>query len=266
MVGKADDEWSRGDAYEPYVGRWSRLVAPKFLDWLSVPSGRRWLDVGCGTGALTETVLGLAEPASVVGVDRSEAYLQLARNRMEDPRARFIVGDARSLPLPERAFDAVVSGLALNFIPDLASAAAELARVVAAEGVVAAYVWDYAEGMELMRFFWDSVVELDPGARPLDEGVRFPICSPEPLRGLFQGAGLTGVEVKPINVATWFRDFDDYWTPFLGGQGPAPGYTMSLTEQRRDRLRSLIQSRLPVGGDGSIHLTARAWAVRGRSN
>jgi SAM-dependent methyltransferase len=151
----------------------------------------------------------------------------------------------------------------LNFVPDPAAAVAEMARVVRPGGTVALYVWDYAEGMELMRHFWDAAVALDPAARDLDEGVRFPICRPEPLAMLFSGVPLAGVETRAIDVPTVFRDFDDYWTPFLGGQAPAPGYCLSLSAERRDALREQIRARLPCRADGVIPLVARAWAVRG---
>lgn len=118
--------------------------------------------------------------------------------------------------------------------------------------------------MQLMRHFWDAAVALDPKANDPDEGRRFPICNPEPLERLFKGAKLTGVAVRPIDVPTIFRDFDDYWMPFLGGQAPAPGYAMSLDEAGRTALRERIRQSLPTEADGSIHLIARAWAVRGR--
>lgn len=258
-----DEVWAVGEAYEAYVGRWSRPVAAEFLRWLGVPAGRRWLDVGCGTGALTATILAGADPATVTGVDPSEGFLAEARARIRDPRAAFHTGDARSLPLPDRQFDAVVSGLALNFVPDPPAALAEFVRVCAPAGVAGAYVWDYAEGMAMMRYFWDAATVLDPAAADLDEGPRFPLCRPEALRALWTDAGLDQVTVRPVEVPTVFADFDDYWTPFLGGQGPAPGYAMSLTEQRRRALRNLVRARLPSEVDGSIRLTARAWAVRG---
>jgi SAM-dependent methyltransferase len=255
--------WAVGDAYEAYVGRWSRRVAAAFVHRLEVPAGRRWLDVGCGTGALIATVLAAADPAQVVGVDTSAGFLANARARIGDPRSTFGAGDARALPLPGRRFDAVVSGLALNFVPDPRRAAAEFARVTASGGVAAAYVWDYAEGMAMMRYFWDAAATLDPAAAELDEGRRFPLCRPEPLGGLWADAGLDPVTVEAIEVPTVFADFDDYWRPFLGGQGPAPGYVMSLTEEHRRALRDLLRARLPSAPDGSIPLTARAWAVRG---
>jgi SAM-dependent methyltransferase len=257
------DRWDSGGAYEPYVGRWSRLVAREFVKWLTVPPGSRWLDVGCGTGALTQTVLENAAPSEVVGIDPSAAYIASAGARMDDPRAHFEFGEAQALRAAAATFDAVVSGLVINFVPQVEPAVAEMARVTRPGGTVAAYVWDYAEGMQLMRYFWDAAGALDPKAKELDEGQRFWLCKPEPLSRLFLSAGLEDVEVRAIEVPTYFRDFDDYWSPFLGGQGPAPGYAMSLSEQRRAELRERIRASLPSDAEGGIPLSARAWAVRG---
>ena len=256
------DTWDRGDPYEQYVGRWSRQVAPRFLAWLSVPAGRRWLDVGCGTGALCATIVDHASPASVVGVEPSEAFLETARASLAG-RVEFRPGSATSIPLDEASVDVTVSGLALNFVPDGPAAMREMSRVTARGGTIAAYVWDYAGKMDLMRRFWDAAVELDDAAANLDEGARFPLCRPEALELLFVGAGLRSVDVTAIDVPTRFQNFDDYWRPFLGGQGPAPSYAMSLDETARGRLRDRIRQRMPALDDGSIELIARAWAVRG---
>jgi SAM-dependent methyltransferase len=254
--------WASGDAYEPYVGRWSRAVASEFVVGLGVRAGGRWLDVGCGTGALSGAILRHCEPAEVVGIDPSEGYVEWATAHVNDPRARFEVTDATRLP--DGPFDAAVSGLVLNFVPEPAVAVNAM-RETAASGVVAAYVWDYADRMELIRYFWDAAVALDPAAAELDEGVRFPICRPERLEALWRQAGMADVSSRAIDVPTTFRDFGDYWNPFLGGQGPAPGYAMSLDEGSRATLRERIRSMLPIADDGSITLTARAWAVRGRA-
>jgi SAM-dependent methyltransferase len=263
-AGAVDSRWDSGDAYEPYVGRWSRLVAREFVKWLAVPPKSRWLDVGCGTGALTQTVLAHAAPSEVVGTDPSAAYIALAGARMDDdPRAYFEIGDAQALRAAEATFDVVVSGLVLNFVPRAEPAVAEMARVTRPGGTVGAYVWDYAEGMGLMRYFWDAAGVLDPKAKELDEGRRFWLCKPEPLSRLFLKAGLEDVEARAIEVPTYFRDFDDYWSPFLGGQGPAPSYAMSLSEERRAELRERIRAGLPSDVEGGIPLNARAWAVRG---
>jgi SAM-dependent methyltransferase len=263
MSGKAPDAWTGADAYEQYVGRWSRLVARELLAWLQRPPDGCWLDVGCGTGALSQAILERAAPARVEGVDPSGAYLAHARARVADGRVAFREADAMRLPQPGESVDTAVCGLVLNFVPRPAAALAEMARVVRAGGVVAAYVWDYAGGMQLMRCFWDAAVALDPAAAELDEGRRFPLCQPGPLEHLFREAGLRDVQSRALDVPTRFESFDDYWAPFLGGQGPAPGYAMRLTEADRARLRDRLRATLPLSADGSLDLVARAWAVRG---
>jgi SAM-dependent methyltransferase len=255
------DTWERGSPYERYVGRWSRQVAPQFLSWLSVPAGRRWLDVGCGTGALCASIVDRCAPSSVTGVEPSEGFLKTAQDNLAG-RALLLPGSATAIPLGDASVDVVVSGLVLNFVSDQPAALAEMVRVTSSAGTIAAYVWDYAGKMELMRHFWDVAVEADSSAAKLDEGVRFPLCRPQALEALFAGAGLQDVEVQSIDIATPFANFDDYWQPFLGGQGPAPAYAMSLGESARARLRDRLHERMPTAADGSISLTARAWAVR----
>jgi trans-aconitate methyltransferase len=260
----ATDHWSGGDAYEAFIGRWSRLVAADFVEWLAIGPGAHWVDVGCGTGALSAAIIERANPASVVGVDPSADFVAAAGRRVTDARATFVVGDAGALPVAGGSAEVVVSGLVLNFIPDLPRALHEMTRVGRSRATVAAYVWDYADRMEPLRRFWDAAVALDPAATTVDEGVRFPICAPDPLRRAFEDAGLTQVAVEAIEVPTVFRDFDDYWTPFLSGVGPAPGYAMSLGDDARATLRERLRSSLPTAPDGTIHLVARAWAVCGR--
>jgi SAM-dependent methyltransferase len=257
------DTWAAGDAYERYVGRWSRLVARDFLAWLDQKPGLDWLDVGCGTGALSAGILAAAAPETVIGVDPSDGFLDSARAFLPNRRARFEQANGEALPLADGAVDVAVSGLVLNFVPAPARAVGEMRRAVRPGGTVAVYVWDYAGDMQLMRYFWDAAVALDPGAQALDEAVRFPICRPGPLRELLTAAGLEAVETIAIDVPTVFADFDDYWSPFLGGQGPAPGYCTSLPESRRTALRDRLRSTLPIAADGRIALSARGFAVRG---
>jgi SAM-dependent methyltransferase len=239
------------------------MIGEEFLTWLSVPLDSRWLDVGCGTGGLSQTILDTASPKEVRGVDFSEDFISFVRGSVTDDRSQFEVADARELPYGPKELDAVVSGLALNFTPEPEKAVAEMIRVTRSGGTVAVYVFDYAGKMEMMRHFWDAAAALNPAAAELDEGRRFPICQPGPLEILFRGAGLKSVEVLAIDVPTHFRNFDDYWAPFLGGTGPAPSYATSLIEEARIALRERIREALPVGKDGSIQLIARAWAVRG---
>ena len=257
------DVWDIGDSYESFMGRWSRLVAREFLKWLSVPPRGRWLDVGCGTGILSRTILESEEPVRVIGIDQASGFISFAREHGHDPRASFAVGSVDTLPSDSHPYDAVVSGLVLNFLPDAERAVSEMKRVTGRGGVVAAYVWDYAGKMQLLRCFWDAAVALDARAHVLDEGIRFPLGNPEELRGLFTGRGLQRVEVRSIDVPTHFVDFQDYWTPFLSGQGPAPGYVASLNPDQRIQLREKVRSMVPVIPHGTIDLIARAWAVRG---
>ncbi|WBY03153.1 methyltransferase domain-containing protein [Ramlibacter tataouinensis] len=256
--------WQQGDAYERYIGRWSRQVAPLFLAWLDIPPGRRWLDVGCGTGALSAAILERCAPAGVTGVEPSDGFRALAIEQL-GPRARVLPGSAEALPLGDASCDVAVSGLVLNFVPDVAAALAQMRRVVAPGGTIAAYVWDYADRMEVIRLFWEEAVSLDAEAARLHEGARFPLCHPHALKAAFEQAGLAGVEVVPLDGVAAFASFDDYWQPFLGGQGPAPTYASGLPESQRITLRNALQERLAAGGDGSIRLNARAWAVRGAS-
>ena len=259
----AAERWHDGTGYESYVGRWSRRVAERFLSWLEIHFGADWVDVGCGTGVLTRSILELADPHTVIGVDPSKRFLVAARTATRDTRADYREGDGEHLPVDDRSADVVVSGLVLNFIPDLAAALVEMRRVSRPEAVVAGYVWDYAGEMQLMRRFWDAAIALDPAAADIDEGARFEVARPDALRAAFEAARLEDVEVIGIEIPTVFRDFDDYWTPFLSGVAPAPAYAMSLSPDRRERLRTLLERTLPLESDGTIDLIARAWAVRG---
>lgn len=262
--GSGQANWSSGDAYEQYMGRWSRLVSVEFLDWLAVPVGSQWLDVGCGTGALSQAIAAHHDPAGITGVDTTEPFLEQARENVQILRATFVPGDAQSLPLDTGQYDAVVSGLVLNFIPNVDDGIAEMVRVSKSGGVVAAYVWDYGDKMEIMRRFWDAASTLDTEASRFDEGRRDPqLCRPAILTDRFEKAGLVDVEVEAVDVDSHFVDFNDYWSPFTGGQGSAPTYTMSLDEESRETLKNRVRLSLPIAVDGSIDLIVRAWAVRG---
>ncbi|MDH3281884.1 MAG: methyltransferase domain-containing protein [Gammaproteobacteria bacterium] len=264
MIQKGDSSWfADGEAYEHYVGRWSRPVGQMFLDWLSLPPGLCWVDVGCGTGALTGILLDRADPVRVVGVEPSEGFLSVARGNVEDARAEFRLGDARALPLDAEEADVAVSGLVLNFVPDKQRALEEMRRIVKPGSTVASYVWDYAGEMQLMRYFWTAVADLFPDGAERDEGKQFPICKPDALADLFRVADLRAVETHALDAPTVFTDFDDYWSPFLRGQGPAGAYCVSLSETDRERLRRRLENMLPFNADGTIDLIARAWAVRG---
>jgi SAM-dependent methyltransferase len=259
------DDWASGDSYDAYIGRWSRGIAPLFLDFVGAGSGLRWLDVGCGTGALSQAIFEHSEPADLIGVEPAEPFRERARAVVPDPRARFEAGDAAALPLDDGSRDITVSGLVLNFVPDRNKMLAEMKRVTATGGTVAFYVWDYAGGgLELLRAFWDAAAALNPAAEEFAEAKRFPWCEPAFLTALAHEAGLGDVRVEAVETPSVFRDFDDYWRPFTLGTGPAPGYYKKLAEVDREALRARLDSGLPRDTDGSIPMVARAWAVSGR--
>jgi SAM-dependent methyltransferase len=257
------DAWQAGDRYEAYMGRWSRQIAPLFLDWLGAGDDLDWLDVGCGTGALSAAVLARCNPKSLIAIDPSENFVVEARAAIAHPRAEFEVGDAQALALETASRDAVVSALMLNFVPDKLKSLSEMKRVARAGGTVGLYVWDYpGGGVEFMHAFWMAAAALDPAVLDLTEDKRFPFCTPVGLEELVSEAGLVRVDCRPIEVPTLFTDFEDYWRPFTLGAGPAPGYCASLDPEARQRLKDKLSGALPRNQDGSIPLKARAWAIK----
>lgn len=258
-----NDPWQSGIDYEKFMGRWSTLVAREFLNWLAIPLARSWLDVGCGTGSLTRLILEIYQPKEMIAVDSSSDFIAHARRSITNPAVQFKVGLAQSLELDSNSIDVVSSGLVLNFVPQPEVALAEMLRVTKPGGKIGIFLWDYAEGMQMLRYFWDAAVGLDPKAKELDEGIRFPLCQKGKLESLMREVGLKQVEATPVEVKTVFQNFDDYWQPFLGNVGPAPGYTMSLKAQDRRQLEEKLRQSLPMDDSGAISLMARAWAVKG---
>ena len=261
----AKDKWESGDPYELFMGRWSTLMALEFLNWLNLPHKLRWLDIGCGTGALSDMIYKMCEPSELTCIDPSEKFLVMAKEKLGN-KGKYFIGRADDIPCADSSVDLVVSGLALNFFPELNRALTEMKRISKPGGIIAAYVWDYSGRMDILRYFWDAVILTDPESADLDEGFRFPICNAVNLKNAFQQAGLQEVEVTTLDIPTPFKDFSDYWNPFLGGQGPAPGYVASLSEELRDKLKKELQKKLPLEADGSIKLLGRAIAVRGKTS
>jgi SAM-dependent methyltransferase len=251
------------DAYERFMGRWSRRLAPLLVTFASVAEQDSVLDVGSGTGALSFAVAEAMPSARVTGVDPSSTYVRYAQGCTSSDSVRFLVGDAQALQLPNAAFDKALSFLVMNFIPDPAKALQEMTRVTRRGGIVAAAVWDYGEGMEMLRVFWDEAVALDPAIAARDER-NMPLCRQGELAALWRAHGLQHVEERPIAIELSFASFDDYLSPFLGGQGPAGAYASSLPEAARLALASRLRKRL-LGKrqDGAFTLQARAWAVKG---
>jgi ubiquinone/menaquinone biosynthesis C-methylase UbiE len=257
------DAWGAGANYEQYMGRWSRLAARLFLNWLEPEPGLSFLDVGCGTGALTGTILQRCSPRAVVGIDPSGGFLSHARLGLPASRNALVRANAAALPCRDGSAAAVVSGLAYNFIPDRKQALSEMQRVVMPGGLVAIYVWDYpGVGVGFMNAFWEAAISLDAEAQRHNQSLRFHFCTPESLAAEFSDGGLAEVEVSPIEITTVFRDFEDFWRPFTLGAGPAPGYCVALEQEQREALRRRLEVRF--GTESEIHLPARAWAVRGR--
>lgn len=262
------DPWSNGAQYETYIGRWSNAVAREFVPWLGADSGGSWLDVGCGTGALSDAILRQADPTRLHGIDPSEPYLELARLRLSGTIATFSTGDAMALDTgsPEEepvVYDVVASGLVLNFLPGAATSLSQQVNVTTPGGIVGAYVWDYAVGMHLLRLFWEAAMDASPVAERVAEGVIYADWQPQRLERMFTDAGLTGIESREIVVPTQFSSFDDLWAPFLGGQGPAAAYLRSIGPEAAGEVRGFLQRRIPVEDDGTVALTARAWATKG---
>jgi SAM-dependent methyltransferase len=257
-------EWRGTDAYEAYMGRWSRPMAQAFIAWFAVPSAGRWLDVGCGTGALTAAVLNAADPIEVTGIDSSTEFIGTTKAHLSDPRARFEVGDACALPAAMNGFDAVVAGLVLNHVPDPAAAVTGMVRAARHGGAVGAYVWDYSGEMQLIRYFWEAVAATDVDAATHDPRSHYHICQPDPLGALFRATGLGDVVVGAIDLPMKFRDFDDYWLPHtMPGPTAVQRYAATLDDERKASLREQLLVTLPTAADGTIDLIGRAWAVRG---
>ncbi len=255
--------FSEAEAYERFMGRWSRRLATPLLKFAGLKDGDRVLDVGSGTGAVALAVLQDAPASRVVGIDPSPAYVAHARTRVGSGHATFEEGDAQRLRFPDGSFDVTLALLVVNFIPDREAAVREMARVTRPGGVVAAAVWDYGDRMEMLRAFWDEAVALDPATEPKDER-HMPTCRPGELAALWRGQGLLDVREEPLVIPLTFSSFEDFWSPFQEGQGPAGAHVASLSEgSRRDLEQRLRRRLLGEGGDRSIALSARAWAVTG---
>jgi SAM-dependent methyltransferase len=256
--------WNDSESYEAYMGRWSRPAAEAILAWLGSPPGLIWLDVGCGTGALTQAILDAADPHAVHGVDPSADFVATAAGQIADPRGHFAVEDAQALSASNDAYDVVIAGLVLHFVPDPQAAVAEMTRAAAPGGTVAAYVWDAAGDGQFTRYLWRAAISLDPAAAALDPSLHAPLWHPDPLSALFRGAGLQSVTVQAVVLPIVYRDFDDYWQPhLLAGSSPAQRYVTTQGTESRAALRELLQTTLPIADDGSIPLRGNLWAVRG---
>jgi SAM-dependent methyltransferase len=257
--------FSMSSGYELYMGRWSRLLAPAYVEFAGVRDGQRVLDVGTGTGALASALEAATRSSEIVGIDPSAGFIEFAKKNAKSGRARFETGDAQALQLGDASFDQTMALLVMNFIPDHQKAVAEMRRVTRPGGTVSACVWDYGAGMESLRIFWDEAVALDAAAAPKHER-NMKLAREGELGALWQKAGLANVEEKGLVIDQVFRSFDDFWGPFLKGTGPGGAYVASLPEEGRRRLEARMRERL-LGNraEGAFSLMARAWCARGEA-
>jgi SAM-dependent methyltransferase len=256
--------FANAEAYEGFMGRWSHLIAAGLIEFANLPNEGQLLDIGSGTGSLSFAIAQRKTGARVVGIDPSNEYVAYANSRNPVPdRITFETGDAQHMRFADATFQGSLSLLVFNFIPDPLKALQEARRVTASGGLIAAAVWDYGGEMRMLRSFWDAAGSIDDWARKRDES-HMPLCSPGELAHLWAKVGLKNIQERPLEIEMRFDSFEDYWRPFLLGQGPAGAYAASLDSDALRRLREELKRRLSLSGeDVSFVLPARAWAVCG---
>ena len=253
--------FDNADAYERFMGRWSRAVGEKFLDWIAPPQNARWLDVGCGTGAFSELILKRCAPKSLAGIDPAPAQIDYARKLL--PAADFRVADSMELPFEDSAFDVVASALVLHFIPDRSKALAEMKRVVRNGGLVAAYTWERTATVDFAPYRPMMQVIESIGAEVF-RSPTVPEGSLDGLRASVEAAGFKDIEVTQIEATQSYRDFEDYWSAQTPSFSPPGKAVAQLTESQRETLRDRLRETLPTGKDGSVSYSARAVAFKAR--
>jgi trans-aconitate methyltransferase len=258
----ANESWDDTAGYELYVGRWSRQLSADFIQWLRPKPGSTWLEIGCGTGALTSAILHGAKPAHVVAIDKSAAYLQQAQKELASANVTFVTGDVESVA-PTKRFDMISSGLVLNFLPHPAQSLRRLMHNLNPGGQLSSFVWDYAGHYQPMRYFWDAAGQIFETAAQYDAGIKFQICNPERLTSLFKSLGLTEIEVTNIERIATFDGFDDYWEPIAAAQGSVTEFMNTLSSGQKADLKETVRKRLPIAANGEIKLVLNALAIKG---
>ena len=251
------------EAYEEMMGRWSRQLAPLFVEFVGVRKGESVLDVGCGTGSLSATLARVTRASKIVGIDPSNGFIAYARTQIADSRVTFEVGDAQALPYLDESFDRCMALLIVNFIPDAPKAAREMRRVTRSGGMVATTMWDGSRANELNGCLWEAAIAIDPSFNRSARGSGS-YGSATALSDLWKGAGLFDIEVADLTMPCQFSSFDELWHRYLSGEGPGGAYVLSLPDERRDVLRQKFRENiLGSGSDRPFTLKAKAWAVRG---
>jgi SAM-dependent methyltransferase len=256
------ENWDNIQGYEMYVGRWSRALSLDFVHWLNACAALKWMEIGCGTGALTQAIAETYDPSSLLALDKSEAYLTKARENGKLSKVSFLRVDLDSF-LPEGEFDNITSGLVLNFLPHTEKTLRSLMSNLRNGGQLSAFVWDYGGHYQPMRHFWDAAKEVSAVAKDFDTGIKFEICRKEKLISLFESLGLTHVEFTNLERIAMFQNFDDYWLPIASAQGSVTEFISILTEKEKDNLKETIRRRLPIALNGEIKLIINALAVKG---
>jgi ubiquinone/menaquinone biosynthesis C-methylase UbiE len=257
--------FANAEAYERFMGRWSRLLAPLLIEFTGLPDGGKVLDVGSGTGSLAFAIAGSRPRTHVVGIEPSEAFVAYSKSRNSFPdRVEFQVGDAQQMALPDASFDASLALLVFNFIPGRMKALREVRRTTKPGGLISAVVWDYSGRMQMLRTFFNAATKTNPKAAEQIDEKSMPLSRAGELAVLWKQGGLDNIKEQPLEITMRFKSFSDYWDPFLLGQGPAGAYVRSLDAGQLQALRSEVKRQLSwEPEDKPLDLLARAWAVRG---
>lgn len=253
--------FSDGAAYERLMGHWSRVAGSIFIDWLGLPNGLRWLDVGCGTGAFTDLLCERCSPTRICGIDPSEDQISFARSRPASEQVDFRAGDAQALPFDEGEFDVAAMALVINFVPDPPRAVAEMKRVVAPGGTVASYIWDFAGGRAIQGPLIKAIKDLGIDV-PSVPGGRF--SRADNLREMFIAADLEEVTERTIDIEIEFANFDDYWSSQTALVTPAIEPVLAMSREEVEALKTSLNQQLSTNVNGHIRYSASANAIKGR--
>lgn len=255
--------WDNTQGYEMYIGRWSKLISSDFVSWLNPKSKLKWLEIGCGAGALTKVIAGRCSPSYLLAVDKSDNYLEEAKKSINSSNnISFLNADLNSYSFNEE-FHHITSGLVLNFLPGVRELLKPIMNNLKSRGQLSSFVWDYGGHYQPMRHFWDAAKEVIAGAETFDAGRRFSICTKEKLTRLFEELNLYDVQCTTIEKIATFENFDDYWLPIASAQGSVTEFMSTLTETERDELKENLKRRLPIALNSEIKLIISALAVKG---